>query len=229
MVRGIICVWFHERPLSQACSCLHHSSSDMMSVDFYLFFYFLSQLFTANFMTAARKPHATVSWGWVAESNESDCGEVHLAAVVHIKQRAESLGAGGNVDLELSSGTNGRAEPPEWWGEYGVLSTWGMLSFCCLVIKEAITLCRTYPAPQRHRRNEPPRDVCISQPWHIISFLTFIKATPTNELKYSTSWDNRAFYYSWLLMVNLAFAVALNCLQAVQLLFRGGGLGKKWT
>ena len=30
-------------------------------------------------------------------------------------------------------------------------------------------------------------------------------------------------------MVNLAFAVALNYLQAVQLFIRGGGLGKNWT
>lgn len=90
------------------------------------------------------------------ERTKPKCSLTHLATVAQ-KQ------LGGRCRAKVEMVTLGWAPedvagpgPPERWGEYGLLSTWAMLSCCCLVIKEAIILAE-------HPKTVPPASLYPQQ------------------------------------------------------------------
>lgn len=85
-------------------------------------------------------------------------------------------------------------EPQNHWGEYRVLSTWGMLLHCCLVRKEAISLCTTSKTMLPPRLSTPDTRVKGMTPKHFVAVTwTFIQMMSAEGLWYSTSEDNNRF------------------------------------
>lgn len=125
---------------------------------------------------------------------------------------------GGDGDLGMSSGRRGWAGAP--WALRWIWTPVNMSNVVVLLSsnKRSHHSCRT------------SKDSATSEPvpptiwWNEPCFLSFIKAW--KGPKSSSSRDNRAFYDCLLLMVNLAFAVALNYPEAEQLFIWDGGWGR---
>lgn len=197
---------------------LHHGSFGVMS-----FFFFLS-------FSPGRILSQLILW----QRHEITCNH-HARGegnVLHVVKRIWLMRTNNNKNWEevflreetvtLSQAPEEMAEqsPPKRRVECGVLSTWAMLSCCCLVMKEAIVLLR---ASKETLQPSPEKWTAQRLHFTAIPLLACLKTKPVERATHGTSWDKQAFYYSWLLMGNLSFTFALNYLRAAQPFIKGGG------
>lgn len=169
--------WF-VMPQGQHLAGLRLFASRLLSVMSCCHFFpvgIVSQLSTGSIMTATENNMRSFhEEGWERGQNPNLAECIPLSSRT-TKQPGEIFSASGDGDLEFSSGRNGRAAPPEYWGEYGDLSTWGMLLCCCLVIKAAIIRHRTQSVPRQHEEMNHPEmhafysfDMLLAF-WHLLN------------------------------------------------------------